>query len=213
VLTVLNVPNFLTLLRLVAIPVFLILLEDLRYSEALGVFIAAGVTDALDGAIARLMHTKTTLGSYLDPAADKLLLLSAFIALGFMHEVPRWLTVVVLSRDVVIVLGYFLLFVMTQRTMEIQPAVAGKLSTFLQLCSVTFVLVTLVRPGLSTPAIESALFYVTGIVTASAGLQYMYRGLAWLQRHDVQAAAAAEASSASGRPSPDQPATSDRHHA
>ena len=212
-LTVLNVPNLLTLLRLLAIPLFLILLEDFRYAEALGVFIAAGVTDALDGAIARITHTKTTLGAYLDPAADKLLLISAFIALGFMHEVPRWLTVVVLSRDVVIVLGYFLLFVMTQRTMEIQPAVAGKLSTFLQLCSVTFVLVTLVRPGLSTPAIESALFYVTGIVTASAGLQYMYRGLAWLQRHDVQAAAAAEASSASGRPSPDQPATSDRHHA
>src|SRR5262249_10339022 len=78
VLTVLNVPNFLTLLRLLAIPLFLILLEDFRYPEALAVFIGAGVTDALDGAIARLTHTKTTLGSYLDPAADKLLLLSAF---------------------------------------------------------------------------------------------------------------------------------------
>ena len=66
-LTVLNVPNFLTLLRLVAIPCFLILLEDFRYREALGVFVAAGVTDALDGAIARLTHTKTTLGAYLDP--------------------------------------------------------------------------------------------------------------------------------------------------
>ena len=214
-LTILNVPNFLTLLRLLAIPLFLILLEDFRYAEALGVFIAAGVTDALDGAIARLTHTKTTLGSYLDPAADKLLLLSAFIALGFMHEVPRWLTVVVLSRDVVIVLGYFLLFVMTQRTMEIQPVAAGKLSTFLQLCSVTFVLVALVQPTLARPALESALFYVTGIVTASAGIQYMYRGLAWLQQHDVATAAAAGAAQAPSRPTPDRPTapTSDRRQA
>jgi cardiolipin synthase len=205
VLTVLNVPNLLTLLRLLAIPLFLILLEDFRYAEALGVFIAAGVTDALDGAIARITHTKTTLGSYLDPAADKLLLISAFIALGFMHEVPRWLTVVVLSRDVVIVLGYFLLFVMTQRTMEIQPVATGKLSTFLQLCSVTFVLVSLVRPALARPGLESALFYVTGIVTASAGLQYMYRGLAWLQRHDEQTAAAGETPPAQGRPMSERP--------
>jgi cardiolipin synthase len=214
VLTILNVPNFLTLLRLLAIPLFLILLEDFRYSEALVVFIAAGVTDALDGAIARLTHTKTTLGSYLDPAADKLLLISAFIALGFMHEVPRWLTVVVLSRDVVIVLGYFLLFVMTQRTMEIQPVATGKLSTFLQLCSVTFVLVSLTRPALARPVLESALFYVTGIVTASAGLQYMYRGLVWLQQHDAQAAAASDAAHETTRPGPRPTAPpSDRRHA
>src|SRR5262249_43730047 len=83
-----TVPNVLTLLRLVAIPVFLILLVDFRYREALGVFVAAGVTDALDGAIARLTHTKTTLGAYLDPAADKLLLMSAFVALAFMRQVP-----------------------------------------------------------------------------------------------------------------------------
>src|SRR5206468_3721979 len=112
-------------LRIVAIPLFLILLEDFRYGEALAVFVAAGITDGLDGAIARLTHTKTTLGAYLDPAADKLLLLSAFIALGFMHAVPRWLAVVVISRDVVIVLGYFLLFMLTQRTMQVQPSVFG----------------------------------------------------------------------------------------
>ena len=109
-LNVLTVPNLLTLLRIVAIPIFLILLEDLRYREALGIFVAAGLTDALDGAIARLTRTQTTFGAYLDPAADKLLLVSAFIALGFMHEVPRWLVVLVISRDAIIVLGFFLLF-------------------------------------------------------------------------------------------------------
>jgi cardiolipin synthase len=182
VLTVLNLPNFLTLLRIVAIPCFLILLEDLRYREALVVFVAAGLTDGLDGAIARLTHTKTTLGAYLDPAADKLLLVSAFIALGFMHQVPRWLVVVVISRDVIIVAGYVLLFMVTQHAMEIQPTVSGKMSTFWQLLSVATVLVALVRPGLIADRVEQGIFLVTGVVTAMAGLQYMYRGLEWLQR-------------------------------
>jgi cardiolipin synthase len=179
--TVLNIPNFLTLLRIVAIPCFLILLEDLQYGWALGVFVAAGITDGLDGAIARLTHTKTTLGAYLDPAADKLLLVSAFIALGFMHVVPRWLAVVVIMRDAIIVLGYVLLFMMTSSAMEVRPSVSGKVSTALQLSAVSLVLVSLARPGLVHPQINEAVFYMTGTVTAGAGLQYMYRGLVWLQ--------------------------------
>jgi len=177
---VLNVPNFLTLLRIVAIPCFLILLEDLRYREALAVFVAAGLTDGLDGAIARLTHTKTTLGAFLDPAADKALLVSSFIAIGFMHAVPRWLVVIVISRDVLIVLGYFLLFMLTQRTMQVQLSVFGKLSTFLQLTAVALVLVSLVRPDLALEQVRLVTFYVSGSITAVSGLQYMYRGLAWL---------------------------------
>jgi cardiolipin synthase len=191
VLTVLNVPNLLTLLRIIAIPAFLILLEDYRYGEAFALFVAAGVTDALDGAIARLTHTKTTLGAYLDPAADKLLLVSAFIALGFMHAVPRWLVVLVISRDVIVVLGYFLLFMLTQRTMEVHPSVLGKLSTVLQLLAVSTVLGTLARPRLLSAPAAQGVFYVTAIVTAVAGLQYMYRGLAWLQRESEAPAAEA----------------------
>src|SRR5262249_50397708 len=158
------------------------LLEDFRYSQALGIFVAAGVTDGLDGAIARLTKTKTTFGAYLDPAADKLLLVSAFIALGFMHEVPRWLVVLVISRDAIIVLGFFLLFVLTREAMEVRPTMGGKLSTFLQLASVAIVLVSLTRPGLVAPALKELVFLLSGAVTAWAGLQYMYRALAWLQR-------------------------------
>ena len=160
-LDVLNVPNVLTLLRLLAIPVFLILLVDFRYREALGVFVAAGVTDALDGAIARLTHTKTTLGAYLDPAADKLLLMSAFVALAFLQQVPGWLVVIVLSRDVMLVVGYFLLFTMTQHAMEVRPSVAGKLSTFLQLSAVAVVLVSRVYPRAVPPVTQTALFLAT----------------------------------------------------
>lgn len=181
----LNLPNFLTLLRIVAIPVFLIFLVDHRYREALGLFVAAGVTDALDGAIARLTHTKTTLGAYLDPAADKLLLLSAFITLAFMNEVPRWLTVVVISRDVVIVLGYFLLFTMTQQTMEVRPTAVGKLSTFLQLAAVTLVLVSRLRPEIAPERVQTAVFYLAALMTTAAGIQYVYRGLVWVQSRDA----------------------------
>jgi cardiolipin synthase len=181
-LTVLNVPNTLTLLRIVAIPCFLILLEDHRYRQALAVFVAAGLTDGLDGAIARLTHTKTRLGAFLDPAADKALLVSSFIALGFMHEVPRWLVVVVISRDVMIVTGYFMLFMMTGETMEVQPTFWGKFSTALQLLAVTVVLVSLVSPDLGGATVEQVVFPLSGLVTTIAGLQYMYRGLVWLHR-------------------------------
>jgi cardiolipin synthase len=197
-LTVVNVPNFLTLLRIVGIPIFLILLEDGRHREALIVFVTAGLTDGLDGAIARLTHTKTTLGAYLDPAADKLLLVSSFIALGFMHEVPRWLVVVVLSRDVVIVCGYVLLFMLTHRTMEVRPSLGGKLSTFCQLLAVSIVLVSLDQPSLVSSAVEQSIFLVTGMVSATAGLQYMYRGLAWLQQAEPPPAAVETARPAHG---------------
>ena len=189
-LTVLTIPNFLTLLRIIAIPCFLILLEDLRFREALAIFVAAGITDGLDGAIARLTHTKTTLGAFLDPAADKALLVSSFIALGFMHAVPRWLVVLVISRDVLIVLGYFLLFMLAERRMEVRPSVSGKASTALQLLSVTVVLLALTDPELVGRALQQAIFYVTGVVTAIAGLQYMYRGLAWLHRQEATPASA-----------------------
>ena len=177
----LNLPNFLTLLRILAIPIFLILLGDHRWAEALAVFVAAGITDALDGAIARLTHTKTTLGAILDPAADKLLLLSAFISLAIAGEVPGWLMVIVVTRDVVVVLGYFLLFTMTQETIEVRPTAVGKLSTFFQLLAVTLVLVGLVRPAVVSDRLEEWVFYLAGLLTSAAGMQYVYRGLAWLQ--------------------------------
>jgi cardiolipin synthase len=177
----LNVPNTLTLARIIAVPAFLVLLSDSRFVAALVVLVAAAVTDALDGAIARLTNTKTTLGAYLDPLADKLLLLSAFIALAFLNEVPRWLTVIVLSRDVVIVTGFFLLFVLTQRTMEIRPSAFGKGTTFFQLVSVIAALLR--RSGIYDidATLLTTLFVVTGVLTAVAGLQYMHRGILWVQ--------------------------------
>lgn len=178
---VLNIPNLLTILRILLIPCFLILLTDDRPGLALVVFALAGLTDGLDGAIARLTDSKTRLGAYLDPLADKALLLSAFIALAFMGAVPRWLTVLVISRDVLILAGYVLLFVIADQAMEVRPSVMGKLSTFFQLTAVCFVLFDLQYSAPSVARVLPVSFSLAGAVTAASGLQYLYRGLAWLQ--------------------------------
>lgn len=179
----LNVPNFLTLLRIIAIPIFLIFLTDGRSGAALFTFVLAGITDALDGAIARLTNARTTLGAYMDPLADKMLILSAFVVLASMDAVPRWLAVVVISRDVVILTGYLTLFLLTQQPMEIRPSVISKTATLLHLVTLTSVLLSLWRPEALSPGATTALFGATGAVTAISGLHYMVRGLRWYQQH------------------------------
>lgn len=179
---VLNLPNFLTLLRIVAIPIFLIFLTDGRYGAALLVFVLAGITDSLDGAIARLTNSRTTLGAYMDPLADKMLILSGFVVLATMDAVPRWLTVVVISRDVVILTGYLSLFLLTQRLMEIRPAAISKAATFLHLLTLTIVLVALWRPDGLLGEFAAPVFALTGAVTAISGFHYVFRGLRWYQQ-------------------------------
>src|SRR5258706_2165198 len=131
---------------------------------ALVVFVLAGITDSLDGAIARLTNSRTTLGPYMDPLADKMLILSAFVAFASMDVIPRWLTVVVISRDVIILIGYLSLFLLTQRLMEIRPSAISKAATFLHLVTVSVVLLSLWHEGQPSQGVRSSLFAVTGIV-------------------------------------------------
>jgi cardiolipin synthase len=184
---VLNVPNILTLVRILTIPAFLILLTSGRPGFALAVFVAGGITDALDGAIARLTDTKTELGAILDPLADKLLLLSSFCVLAFMGLVPNWLTVLVLFRDVFLLAGYFFLFVFTGAWIEVRPSVVGKVTTFFQLASVTIVLISVSWPDALPAGLRSGLFVAAGTATALSGLQYMGRGLRWLNLRGTDA--------------------------
>jgi cardiolipin synthase len=139
------------------------------------------VTDALDGAIARLTNSKSEFGAILDPLADKLLLLSSFCVLAFMGAVPSWLTVLVIIRDVILLAGYFTLFVVTGERMAVRPSAIGKATTFFQLASVTVVLIGFVWPGATLDGVRDPLFIVTGAATALSGLHYMVRGLTWLQ--------------------------------
>ena len=100
-----SAPNLLTLLRLIFIPFVIIAVQQHLYLWALGIFVAAGITDGLDGLLARLMEQKTTLGQYLDPIADKLLLSTMFLVLSFFHQIIRWpVTILVFSRDILIVI-------------------------------------------------------------------------------------------------------------
>jgi cardiolipin synthase len=177
----LNLPNFLTLIRIAAIPCFLVLLSSRLYIEALAVFIVGGLTDALDGVVARRMHQTTSLGAHLDPAADKLLLVSSFVMLGVVEAVPLWLVVLVVSRDLIILLGYGLIYFLVEERLEIQPTIVGKLSTLIQLVTVGVVLLVLYPPVDVNPWLVNSLYILTAATTVVSGLQYLYRGLLWLQ--------------------------------
>jgi cardiolipin synthase len=175
--SLLNIPNFLTLCRLGAIPIFLSFLSRHRYTEALYVFAAAAVTDGLDGTVARWFDSRTELGAFLDPFADKLMLLSAFVVLTVEQDLPGWLLSVVAVRDVVIVGGYLMIAFFTNERMPVRPSYVGKLSTVLQLACV---IATLLRIGVTWPNYWYGLLYFTVAVTALSGVHYMYRGLVWL---------------------------------
>jgi cardiolipin synthase len=177
----LNLPNFLTLIRIVLIPFFLVLLVSQLYFDALLVFILGGVTDALDGFIARRMNQKTSLGAILDPVADKLLLMCSFIMLGMMGGIPLWLVVLVVSRDTVILFGYVAISFLLDERLEVQPTIAGKLSTVFQLVTVGVVLLMLARSQLLESSLDDALVYLTAAATVISGVQYLYLGLLRLQ--------------------------------
>lgn len=178
----LTLPNFLTLLRITAIPIFLIFLANGNYAAAFMLFVAAGVTDTVDGTLARLTDTGTSLGAVLDPMADKLLLLSSFVVLGFSGAIPSWLAILVVLRDVIVVLGYGAFFVVHQEWMDVAPSRLGKLSTFLQLFTVGVALLILARPALPLATVALLFQVGAGALTAASGIHYVYRGLLWHQR-------------------------------
>jgi len=142
----LNLPNFLTLIRILTIPFFLVYLAYHRYWEALIIFIIGGVTDFLDGLAARLMRQETALGAYLDPLADKLLVFSSFLMLGLIDAIPTWLAVVVISRVILLLLGYGIVYLLDEERLEIRPSLIGKSSTMLQLLTLGVALALLHDP-------------------------------------------------------------------
>jgi cardiolipin synthase (CMP-forming) len=177
----LNLANFLTLVRILTIPFFLVFLAYHRYWEALILFILGGVTDFLDGLAARLMHQQTALGAYLDPVADKLLVITSFVMLGLIDGIPMWLAVVVVSRDVVILLGFAVVYLLVEERMEVKPSMIGKSSTMLQLLTLGVALGLLHDSTIVSPTLMAILIAATAIATVLSGLQYLYRGLVWLQ--------------------------------
>ncbi|MDY6989786.1 MAG: CDP-diacylglycerol--glycerol-3-phosphate 3-phosphatidyltransferase [Thermodesulfobacteriota bacterium] len=173
-----NIPNSLTLLRILLTPLFAIYLIRHQWVGALLVFAVAAVTDGLDGFVARVYKQKTMLGTYLDPAADKLLLLTAFITLAVQGFIPSWLAVIVLTRDVLILFGVALLTIM-ERAFEARPSILSKITTVAQLAAVCSVLVGFQVPKMIQT--QSSLFWFAAFMTVVSGLQYIYRGLSIVQ--------------------------------
>jgi cardiolipin synthase (CMP-forming) len=174
-----TIPNCLTLLRILLTPVLIWLLlnshpSPARLNQALFVFLLAGFTDGLDGLLARVLHQKSKLGAYLDPLADKLLLVSCFILLGRSRLLPNWLVVIVVSRDAIILLGIVTLM-LHQVRVQIRPSVVSKITTLMQLMTVFIMLCSthLVLPNWA----YWVLFKATAVATAASGLHYMLIGV------------------------------------
>jgi cardiolipin synthase len=169
--------NWLTILRILLIPVFVSLLVYRKPGAALLVFAAAALTDLLDGWVARRSGSQSRLGAFLDPTADKLLLTASFVTLAYLKAVPFWIAAIVISRDVILVVGALVMQMVGARLYP-RPTWAGKAATFLQ------VLVVLV--GLSArfvqvpPLARGSVMWLAAGFTVLSGLQYIVQGMLFL---------------------------------
>jgi len=179
-----NIPNLLTLLRIILVPVIVILLIQGSFCKALIVFIIAALSDALDGFLARILKQQSVLGAYLDPIADKALLASSFVTMSILNIIPGWLTVIVISRDVIILLGISVLSVMSI-PVKIHPVFVSKITTALQLITVLMALTSRSLPGEFPEATLLVIYWSTALFTVVSGLTYMTRGVK-LINHDAK---------------------------
>ncbi|MGQ9509509.1 MAG: CDP-alcohol phosphatidyltransferase family protein [Thermodesulfobacteriota bacterium] len=168
-----NLPNLLTLTRVLLIPVFVIFIIQNAFTHALITFAIAGLTDGIDGFIARLTHQKTELGAYLDPIADKLLLICAFLTLAIIERLPGWLAVVVITRDVIILLGV-LLMILTNYFIKIGPSIISKMTTNIQIITIILALWNWENQWWVT--LKTFAIYVTTLFTILSGAHYIYVG-------------------------------------
>lgn len=172
----LTLPNFITLTRMAMVPFFVLAVADHDFRLALWIFIIAGLTDALDGFLARRMAMRSRIGAYLDPIADKMLITVAYITLtvpqGQAVVIPLWLTILALFRDFVIMLVAGVLYIV-ENIREFPPSVLGKATTFLQVVTIGVVLLAnlLPLPGW----VPTACFYGSFILVIASAFNYIYR--------------------------------------
>jgi cardiolipin synthase len=169
----LSLPNIITLSRLLSVPLTIWLILDDRFATAFWVFVAAGLSDALDGYIAKRFDCRTRLGALLDPVADKALLVSVYVALGFANLLPNWLVIVVVFRDVVIIGGFLLIqSISSQRNFD--PLYSSKINTAVQITLVGYVLGRL-GLGFQDGMLTEALVVLAAGTTVFSGFAYLVR--------------------------------------
>jgi len=173
-----NIPNILTVARILMTPLLIILLIKGLTGTALVIFILAAVSDGLDGFIARYFNQRTVMGAYLDPIADKFLLSTAFITLAILTPIPAWLTVIVISRDFLILAGIAIITI-NDIKVKIKPSIISKMTTAAQLGTVFIVLMGLqFQPA---RIVEQTAVWVTAVLTIFSGLHYILAGISILQ--------------------------------
>lgn len=166
-----TVPNQITLLRLGFIPFFLILISYEHYRWALAILVVAGLSDGIDGLLARKLNQRSSLGAYLDPIADKLLLSSSFVILAFKKEIAWWLTIMVLSRDVLIlVVAVVIILIWGYRPFP--PSLLGKLTTFFQIVLVFTVVLGAAYPYSVLTSIKQMLIYTVAVLATVSAFHY-----------------------------------------
>jgi cardiolipin synthase len=168
-----TIANQLTLLRLVFVPFIIINVVDGNYGWALGLFVAAGISDGLDGLLARWLKQQTLLGQYLDPIADKLLLSSLFLVLSFMHKIPWRFTVLVFTRDIGILIVSAVLYAAVGLR-DFSPSIFGKLNTAAQIGAVFFVMVYQIVPLAEIFIVRRAFLWLTFLFTILSAIHYIY---------------------------------------
>lgn len=180
---ILTAPNQLTLMRLIFVPFIVINIVDDRYGWALILFVIAGISDGLDGLLARLLKQKTVLGMYLDPIADKLLLTTLFLVLSIEHKIQWRFTVLVFSRDVGILVTSALLYAVLGFR-DFRPSIFGKMNTGAQIGALFFVLVAELSTSVSIQLVKHVLLWMVFAFTLLSGLHYVILTGQRLKSHD-----------------------------
>jgi len=175
-----NVPNAITIIRILLIPLFLykVIQGDMVFATV--VYLAAAISDGLDGFIARVWNLKTELGTFLDPMADKLLVTTSFLTLSILKIIPLWIALAVISRDFIIVGGSLLVYLM-KGELTIHPQAIGKVTTFFHFSYILLVLLgsAFVIPFLSR--LHDPMLFITGGLTIISLVVYIFDGLKALE--------------------------------
>ncbi|MGE0501282.1 MAG: CDP-alcohol phosphatidyltransferase family protein [Rhizobiaceae bacterium] len=171
-----TIPNLITLLRFFLVPGVVFALLTGRMDWAFAGFLVAGISDGVDGFIARQFNQKSRLGAYLDPMADKLLLVSVFLVLGFMGELPLWLVIAAVSRDALIV-GAVMLSTIMGHPVEMRPLFVSKANTAVQITLAAVVLGELAFEATLGP-VRPGLIYLSGLLTVASAAAYL---VGWLR--------------------------------
>lgn len=180
------VPNLLTLTRLFIIPFLVITILDRQFDAAFALFLVAAISDGFDGLTARLLSQRTRLGEYLDPIADKLLLSTLFLVLTHVGLVPRYVTVLVFSRDLGILLISTLLFA-TNLLRDFRPSLLGKLNTATQILGVTLVMVKQVWPEQHLARVAELLLQAIAVLAPLSAAQYAWIVIRRINASETQA--------------------------